>query len=70
VIPPPLLGTVGVPVKQFPVGARTARLYETVSGGIALEVDRPGGTVAVTATGSGQEPSFAAAGRLRPITTR
>jgi hypothetical protein len=67
VIPPPLLGiTVGVPVKQFPIGSRTARLYGTVSGGIAIEVDRPGGTVAITSTGSG--PAFTAAGRLRPIT--
>jgi hypothetical protein len=55
-------------VKQFPVGSRTARLYETVSGGIAIELDRPGGTVALTAAGPG--PSFAAAARLRPITSR
>ena len=68
VIPPPLLGTVGVPVKQFPVGSRTARLYETVGGGIAFEVDRPRGTVAVTETSAG--PSFTAVGRLRPITSR
>jgi len=70
VIPPPLLGTVGVPVKQFPVGSHTARLYQTAAGGIAIEVDRPGGTVAITSTGSGQAPAFSAAGRLRPITTR
>jgi len=68
VIPPPLLGTVGVPVKQFPVGSRTARLYETASGGIALEADRPGGTVAVTAAGPGPVPSFTSVARLRPIT--
>ncbi len=67
VIPPPLLATVGVPVKQFPVGSRTARLYETVSGTLALEIDRPGGTVAVTGSGSA---SFTAVGRLRPITSR
>jgi hypothetical protein len=70
VIPPPLLGTVGMPVKQFPIGSRTARLYQTAAGRIAIEVDRPGGTVAITATGSGQAPAFSAAGRLRPITTR
>jgi hypothetical protein len=70
VIPPPLLGTVGVPVKQFPIGSRTARLYETVPGGIALETDRPGGTVAVTVAGRRAVPSFAAVGRLRPITRR
>jgi hypothetical protein len=70
VIPPPLLGTVGVPVKQFPIGTRTVRLYEMVPGGIALETDRPGGTVAVTVAGRRAVPSFAAAGRLRPITTR
>jgi len=70
VIPPPLLGTAGIPVKQFPVGSRTARLYQTASGGIAIEVDRPGGTVAVTATGAAPVPSFDAVGRLRPITSR
>jgi hypothetical protein len=69
VIPPPLLGTAGVPVKQFPVGSRTARLYETVAGGIAIEVDRPGGAVAITSARS-QAPAFTAAGRLRPITSR
>ena len=69
VIPPPLLGTAGVPVKQFPVGSRTGRLYETAPGRIALETDRPGGTVAVTATGRRAVPSFAAIGRLRPITS-
>jgi hypothetical protein len=68
VIPPPLLGTVGAAVKQFPVGSRTARLYETVAGGIALELDRPGGTVAITASMSG--PPFAAVTHLRPITGR
>ncbi|HEX5251420.1 MAG TPA: hypothetical protein VFW14_17290 [Gaiellales bacterium] len=70
VIPPPLLGTVGAPVKQFPIGSRTARLYQTAPGGIAIEVDRPGGTVAITSARSGQAPAFSAAGRLRPITTR
>lgn len=65
VVPPPLLGTVGVPVKQFPVGSRTARLYETAAAGIAIEVDRPGGTVAVTAAAEG--PPFAAVMRLRPV---
>jgi len=70
VIPPPLLGvTVGVPVKQFPIGSRTARLYETVPGGIAIEVDRAGGTVAITSARSGPVPAFTAAGRLRPITS-
>jgi len=68
VIPPPLLGTVGVAVKQFPVGSRTARLYETTARGIALELDRPGGTVAITAVMSG--PPFAAVTHLRPITGR
>jgi hypothetical protein len=66
VIPPPLLGTFGVPAKQFPVGSRTGRLYQTVSSGIALEIDRPGGTAAVTTTGAG--PQFTALARLRPIT--
>ena len=69
VIPPPLLGTAGVPVKQFPAGSRTARLYQTAAAGIALEVDRPGGTVAVTATGAATVPPFGAVGRLRPITS-
>ncbi len=65
VIPPPLLSTVGVPVKQFPVGSRTARLYETAAAGIAIEVDRPGGAVAVTAAAEG--PPFAAVTHLRPV---
>jgi hypothetical protein len=65
VIPPPLLGTFGAPVKQFPVGSRTGRLYQTVSGGIAFEIDRPGGTVAVTSSGAG--PPFTALAHLRPI---
>lgn len=66
VVPPSLLGTVGVPVKQFPVGSRTARLYETAAAGVAIEVDRPGGTVAVTAATGG--PPFAAVERLRSVT--
>ncbi len=68
VIPPPLLGTVGVPLKQFPVGSRTARLYETVAAGLAVEIDRPGGTVVLAATTAG--PPFAAVTHLRPITGR
>jgi hypothetical protein len=68
VIPPPLLATVGVPLKQFPVGARTARLYETVAAGLAVEVDHRGGTVVLTAAAAG--PPFAAVTHLRPITGR
>jgi hypothetical protein len=68
VIPPPLLATVGVPLKQFPVRSRTARLYETVAAGLAVEIDRPGGTVVLTATAAG--PPFAAVTHLRPITGR
>jgi hypothetical protein len=68
VIPPPLLATIGVPLKQFPVGARTARLYETVAAGLALEIDRRGGTVVLTAAAVG--PPFAAVTRLRPLTGR
>jgi hypothetical protein len=68
VIPPPLLGTVGVPAKQFPVGSGTARLYETAARGVAVEIDRRGGTAAITATGFG--PPVTAVARLRPITGR
>jgi hypothetical protein len=70
VIPPRLLQDLAVPVKQFPIGPRTGRLYATVSGRIAIEVDRAGGTVAVTASGRAPEPPIAAVGRLRPITSR
>ena len=49
VVPPALLANLAVPVKQFPIGARTARLYATARGMFAVEVDRPGGTVVVIA---------------------
>jgi hypothetical protein len=67
VIPPALLGNVAVPVKQFPVGGRTARLYATRHGMFAVEADRLGGTVAVLAPARSSAAALSAVGRLRPM---
>lgn len=49
------------------MGSRTARLYATAAAGLAIEVDRPGGTVVLTVAG---EPPFAAVAHLRLLTAR
>jgi hypothetical protein len=67
VVPPPLLGDLAVPVKQFPVGGRTARLYATTGGVFAVEVDRPGGTVAVLAPAQRSGAALRAIARLRSM---
>lgn len=67
VIPPPLLGDLTVPVKQFPVAGRTARLYGTTGGALAVEVDRPGGTVAIVVAARRSGAAINALGRLRPM---
>jgi hypothetical protein len=68
VIPPALLGDLAVPVKQFPVGPRTARLYATTGGAFAVETDRPGGTVAIVAPVRRSGAALGALAHLRPIT--
>jgi hypothetical protein len=65
VVPPPLLANLTVPIKQFPLGSRTARLYATTGGRFAVETDRPGGTVAIVAPGSRGGAALSALGRLR-----
>jgi hypothetical protein len=67
VVPPSLLADLAVPVKQFPVGARTARLYATRSGAFAVETDRPGGTVALLAPSARSGAAISALRRLRPM---
>jgi hypothetical protein len=67
VIPPALLGDLAVPVKQFPVGPRTARLYATTGGAFAVETDRPGGTVAILAPVRRSGAALSALARLRPM---
>ncbi|HEY2789077.1 MAG TPA: hypothetical protein VGI72_06435 [Gaiellales bacterium] len=67
VVPPALLANLAVPVKQFPVGARTARLYATAGGMFAVEVDRPGGTVVVIAPAILSSAAINALARLRPL---
>ena len=67
VVPPALLADLAVPVKQFPVGARTARLYATAAGMFAVEVDRPGGTVVVIAPARLSSAAINALPRLRPM---
>jgi hypothetical protein len=67
VIPPALLGDLTVPIKQFPLGARTARLYATTGGVFAVETDRAGGTVAILAPAGRGGAAFSALGRLRPM---
>ncbi len=67
VIPPALLSDLAVPVKQLPVGGRTARLYATANGVFAVETDRRGGTVAVLAPARRSGAALTAIGRLRPM---
>jgi len=67
VIPPPLVGDLTVPVKQFPLGARTARLYATTGGVFAVETDRAGGTVAILAPARRSGAAVSAIARLRPM---
>jgi hypothetical protein len=67
VVPPSLLANLLVPVKQIPVGARTARLYSTATGAFAAEIDRPGGTAVVIAPPDVAAPVIGALARLRPI---
>jgi hypothetical protein len=68
VIPPALLANRLVPVKQFPIGTTTARLYATVGGRLAAELDRPaGGTAALLGPALTKESFFTALGRLRPM---
>ena len=58
-----------VPVKQFPVGARTARLYATAGGMFAVEIDRPGGTAVVIAPPRRPQRRDHRPSRLRPLPT-
>ncbi len=67
VVPPALLANLAVPVKQFPIGARTARLYATANGMFAVEIDRPGGTVVVVAPARRSTAAINALRRLRPM---
>jgi hypothetical protein len=69
VVPPPLVGNRLVPVKQIVIGSRSARLYSTVGGELAVESDRPGGTVALIGPAS-TKLFFEAIGRLRPVPRR
>ncbi len=69
VVPPPLLSRLLVPVKQIPIGRRTARLYPTAGGAFAGEIDRRGGTAVVIAPSVATSAVFVALSRLRPLPT-
>jgi hypothetical protein len=70
VVPPPLLGNRLVPVKQIVIGARSVRVYSTVGGQLAVERDRPGGTVALIGPIFTKPAYFEAIGHLRPLPRR
>jgi hypothetical protein len=63
----PLLANRLVPVKPIVIGSRSARLYSTVRGELALETDRRGGTVAMIGPTFAQGAFFFAIGHLRHI---
>jgi hypothetical protein len=67
VVPPPLVGNRLVPLKQIVIGARSARLYSTVGGQLAVESDRPGGTAALIGPAFTKGFFFEAIGHLRPL---
>lgn len=70
VVPPPLVGNRLVPLKQIVIGARSARVYSTVGGQLALETDRPGGTAALIGPEFTKLFFFEAIGHLRPLPRR
>lgn len=70
VVPSMLLGNRLVPVKQIVIGSRSARLYSTVGGELAVETDRLGGTTALIGPIVTQPAFFAAIGHLRPLRPR
>jgi hypothetical protein len=70
VVPPPLLGNRLVPVKQIVIGSRSARVYSTLGGQLAVERDRPGGTAALIGPDFTKLFFFEAMGHLRPLPRR
>jgi hypothetical protein len=67
VVPPGLISRLLVPIKQVPVGRRTARMYATAGGAFAGEIDRRGGTAVAIAAAAQSESVFLAVSRLRPM---
>jgi hypothetical protein len=66
-VPPSLLST-RTPLKQVPVGGGgVGRIYADRGGVLVGEIDRPGGTVAVTAPALDAATMFALLGALRPL---
>ena len=59
-----------VPLKQIVIGARSARVYSTVGGQLAVETDRPGGTAALIGPDFTKLLFFEAIGHLRPLPRR
>ncbi len=69
VVPPRLISRLLVPIKQVPIGSRTARMYATAGGAFAGEIDRRGGTAVVIASAAQSESVFRAVSRLRALAT-
>jgi len=67
VVPPALLSRLLVPIKQVPVGPRTARMYATAGGAFAAEIDRRGGTAVVIASTAHSDSVFVALSHLRML---